>query len=151
MMPSALSDPSDVYIGHSAVLQFCLYVNSCCVLVCPAGYPPLPSSLYSSPYLSLGHLDPPPLSQHPLYDSHKGQSLPSTAGGGGVVVNFTLTTPPHAHNYTPCCLCCDECIYFDMCVPVFFLSFSHVKMSLDRRHFFILPFKLFPVVRSCVH
>ncbi|KAF6720104.1 Trinucleotide repeat-containing gene 18 protein [Oryzias melastigma] len=35
------------------------------------GYPPLPSSLYSSPYLSLGHLEPPSLSQHPLYDSHK--------------------------------------------------------------------------------
>lgn len=43
----------------------------------PPGYPPLPSSLYSSPYLSLGHLDPPTLSQHPLYDSHKGQSLAS--------------------------------------------------------------------------
>lgn len=44
------------------------------VLCRPPGYPPLPSSLYSSPYMSLGHLDPPSLSQH-LYDSHKGQSL----------------------------------------------------------------------------
>lgn len=43
------------------------------------GYPPLPSSLYSSPYLSLGHLDPPSLSQHPLYDSHKdGFYLPAS-------------------------------------------------------------------------
>ncbi|XP_010778099.1 trinucleotide repeat-containing gene 18 protein-like [Notothenia coriiceps] len=36
------------------------------------GYPPIPSSLYSSPYhLSLGHLDPSSLPQHHLYDSHK--------------------------------------------------------------------------------
>lgn len=43
------------------------------------GYPPLPSSLYSSPYLSLGHLDPPSLSQHALYDSHKeGFYLPAS-------------------------------------------------------------------------
>lgn len=47
----------------------------------PSGYPPLPSSLYSSPYLSLGHLDPPTLSQHPLYDSHKGQSLSQSKQG----------------------------------------------------------------------
>ncbi|KAL6103290.1 tnrc18 [Pungitius sinensis] len=40
-------------------------------------YPALPSSLY--PYLSLGHLEPPPLSQHPLYDSHKeGFYLPAS-------------------------------------------------------------------------
>lgn len=44
-----------------------------------SGYPPLPSSLYSSPYLGhLGHLEPPSLSQHPLYDSHKGQYLSPT-------------------------------------------------------------------------
>lgn len=47
----------------------------------PPGYAPLSSSLYSSPYLSLGHLDPPTLSQHPLYDSHKGQYLTSYKSG----------------------------------------------------------------------
>lgn len=50
-------------------------VKQTCVQTLSSGYPPLPSSLYSSPYLSLGHLEPPSLSQHPLYDSHKGQSL----------------------------------------------------------------------------
>ncbi|KAJ3600596.1 hypothetical protein NHX12_031576 [Muraenolepis orangiensis] len=39
-------------------------------------YSPLPSGLYPSPYL---HLDPPALSQHPLYDSHKeGFYLPAS-------------------------------------------------------------------------
>ncbi|KAK1876912.1 Trinucleotide repeat-containing 18 protein [Dissostichus eleginoides] len=44
------------------------------------GYPPIPSSLYSSPYhLSLGHLDPSSLPQHHLYDSHKeGFYLPAS-------------------------------------------------------------------------
>uniref|UniRef100_H3CNG8 Trinucleotide repeat containing 18 n=1 Tax=Tetraodon nigroviridis TaxID=99883 RepID=H3CNG8_TETNG len=58
-------------------------------------YPPLPSSLYSSPYLSLGHLDPPTLSQHPLYDSHKeGFYLPAS-------LNPLHLHPPSALPTTP--------------------------------------------------
>lgn len=60
------------------------------------GYPPLPSSLYSSPYLGhLGHLEPPSLSQHPLYDSHKeGYYLPSS-------LRQSPLHPPSAASNTP--------------------------------------------------
>ncbi|KAG7239429.1 hypothetical protein INR49_028900 [Caranx melampygus] len=57
--------PNDV--APASVTVACFQPN-----VSDIGYPPLPSSLYSNPYLSLGHLEPPSLSQHPLYDSHKG-------------------------------------------------------------------------------
>ncbi|TNM96685.1 hypothetical protein fugu_014841 [Takifugu bimaculatus] len=59
------------------------------------GYAPLSSSLYSSPYLSLGHLDPPTLSQHPLYDSHKeGFYMPAS-------LNPLHLHPPSALPATP--------------------------------------------------
>uniref|UniRef100_A0A1A8VAS8 Trinucleotide repeat containing 18 n=1 Tax=Nothobranchius furzeri TaxID=105023 RepID=A0A1A8VAS8_NOTFU len=59
------------------------------------GYPPLPSSLYSSPYLSLGHLETSSLSQHPLYDPHKdGYFLQSS-------MRQSPLHPPSASSSTP--------------------------------------------------
>ncbi|XP_037544799.1 trinucleotide repeat-containing gene 18 protein [Nematolebias whitei] len=59
------------------------------------GYPPLPSSLYSSPYLSLGHMEPSSLPQHPLYDPHKdGYFLPSS-------LRQSPLHPPSASSTTP--------------------------------------------------
>ncbi|KAM8845546.1 trinucleotide repeat-containing gene 18 protein isoform 1-T2 [Spinachia spinachia] len=61
-------------------------------------YPALPSSLY--PYLSLGHLEPPPLSQHPLYDSHKeGFYLPASLSQ--LPPHMPSAPPPAPSSSTP--------------------------------------------------
>lgn len=45
------------------------------VVFFPSGYPHLPGSLLSSPYIPVGHMEHPQLGQHALFDSQKG--LPS--------------------------------------------------------------------------
>ncbi|XP_030206072.1 trinucleotide repeat-containing gene 18 protein, partial [Gadus morhua] len=60
------------------------------------GLSALPSSLYPAHYLSLGHLDGPALTQHPLYDSHKeGFYLPSSLS------QSALLPPPGAPPLPP--------------------------------------------------